>query len=326
MAKDYKDGLPQVLIDYFNYLAVIHNTSKNTLVGYATDLRLFVKFLYKHKLEKFASTEISDIDISDCDADFLGKVSLNDTYEFLVFCKDERNNGAAARNRKATSIRRLYNYLYNIKNLIPSNPLENLDSAKQKSSLPVYLTLEQSRALLNSCEGKYRPRDYAILTLFLNCGMRLSELVSLNLTDIRSDNTMRVTGKGNKERTIYLNKSCVAAISDYLKYRPVDGVIDKNALFLSNRLTRINKRQVERIVDKCLERAGLAGQGFSTHKLRHTAATLMYQYGDVDVLLLKEILGHESTSTTEIYTHILNDQLKAAVDSNPLNTDNDIKD
>ncbi len=325
MAIKNADELPAVLIEFLNYLSVIKNNSQTTVNEYALDIKLFIKYQFKQKKPEFKNTPIDDIDIIDCTADFLGSLTLADAYKFFVYCKTERDNDTAARARKTTSIRVFYNYLYNNTHKISSNPMENLESPKQKKSLPKYLTLEQSKDLLSAVEGKNQARDYAILTLFLNCGMRLSELVSLNLTDIRSDNTIRVVGKGNKERTIYLNNACIAAINNYLNYRPVDNVIDKNALFLSNRLTRISPKTVQHIVKTSLEKAGLDGMGFSTHKLRHTAATLMYQYGDVDVLLLKEILGHESTSTTEIYTHIVSEQLKNAIDSNPLANINDDK-
>jgi len=160
---------------------------------------------------------------------------------------------------------------------------------------------------------------FCILTLFLNCGLRLAELVTLNLQDIHDDNTITVTGKGDKERKIYLNSSCVAALNNYLKVRPVDGVKDRNAVFISRNKQRISRRSVQNIVETALDKSGLSNLGFSTHKLRHTAATLMYQYGDVDVLLLKEILGHENLSTTQIYTHVADEQLKNAVNLNPLN-------
>ena len=185
--------------------------------------------------------------------------------------------------------------------------------------MPKYLTLEQSINLLDCVDGNFRERDFCILTLFLNCGLRLSELVGLNLNDIRNDNTIRILGKGNKERIIYLNSACLTALNNYLRVRPADGVADRNAVFISRNKRRISKRAVQDIVEKFLKKAGLDGQGYSVHKLRHTAATLMYQYGDVDVRLLKEILGHESLSTTEIYTHVVNSQLKKALDANPLN-------
>ena len=198
--------------------------------------------------------------------------------------------------------------------------MQDLDTPKLKQTLPKYLTLDESVELLkNAAEGPNAARDLAIVTLFLNCGMRLSELVSLNYTDIRDDNTVKITGKGNKERTIYLNETCISAINNYMRVRPVDGVSakDKNALFLSSRKQRISPKTVQHIVYTALEKAGLSG--YSVHKLRHTAATLMYQYGGVDVLVLKEILGHENVGTTQIYTHVVNEQLKKATDSNPLN-------
>ena len=202
---------------------------------------------------------------------------------------------------------------------IPENPMEELESPKLKKSLPKYLTLDESVQLLESIDGRDKERDYAIITLFLNCGLRLSELCSLNYTDIKSDGTLTVTGKGNKERTIYLNEMCIDAVKDYMKVRPVDGVKDKNALFLSGRKNRISPKTVQHLVEKYIEKSGLGDRGFSTHKLRHTAATLMYQKGGVDVLLIKDILGHENLATTEIYTHIVDSQLKNAVESNPLN-------
>lgn len=197
--------------------------------------------------------------------------------------------------------------------------MQDLESPKIKKTQPKYLSLDQAVSLLESVDGKYKERDYCILVLFMNCGLRLSELVSINCTDIRSDNTIVITGKGNKQRTVYLNDACIQAIKNYMRVRPVDGVKDKEALFISRQMNRISPKTVQHIVDEYLEKSGLGSLGFSTHKLRHTAATLMYQYGNVDVLQLKEILGHENISTTEIYTHLVDSQLKASVDSNPLN-------
>ena len=211
-----------------------------------------------------------------------------------------------------------FKYLTNQTKLLEENPLRELERPNIKKSLPKYLTLEQSLNLLGCVDGANKERDYCILTLFLNCGLRLAELVSLNCSDIRDDNTMKVTGKGNKERTIYLNDACISAIKAYLKVRPKITNSDRNALFVSRHKQRISPKTVQHIVKVFLEKSGLANQGLSTHKLRHTAATLMYQHGKVDVLLIKEILGHENLSTTEIYTHIASDQLKNAVDANPL--------
>ena len=238
----------------------------------------------------------------------------------MIYCKDERDNNERTRARKATTLRMFYKYLTVQKKLLDENPLQELDSPKIKKTLPKYLTLDESLDLLKHIDGKFKERDYCIITLFLNCGLRLSELVSLNLSDIRSNNTMVVTGKGNKERTIYLNAACIDAINAYLPFRPVDGVKDKDALFISRQKGRISPKTVQYIVKNTLEKAGLKDRELSTHKLRHTAATLMYQYGNVDVLAIKEILGHESLSTTQIYTHIMDEQLQKAADSNPLSS------
>ena len=201
--------------------------------------------------------------------------------------------------------------------MLESNPMKNLDIPKTKKSLPKYLTLEEAEKLLAVVDGKYKERDYAIITLFLNCGMRLAELVSIDYNDIKADGSLVITGKGNKERNVYLNTACLVAINNYLKVRPTDGVRDR-ALFLSARNQRISPKTVQHIVYSNLEKAGLGDRGLSVHKLRHTAATLMYQHGDVDLLLLKEILGHENLGTTEIYTHISSDATKKAIEANPL--------
>ena len=203
---------------------------------------------------------------------------------------------------------------------IEHNPAELLESPKVKQSLPKHLTLENSLELLNSVDGANERRDYCILTLFLNCGLRLSELCGLDLSDISSDGVMTVTGKGNKERAVYLNDSCKEAIRRYIAVRPAEGIAydDRNALFISRNHRRLSPKTVQHIVKTNLSKAGLSGMGFSTHKLRHTAATLMYQYGNVDIRVLKDILGHANLGTTQIYTHVSDKQVKQAIDSNPL--------
>lgn len=318
--EQFNDIFPSFVVDFLNYYSVIKNRSTLTVVEYATDLATFFRFLKVIRGLTDKETPFEEIYIKDLSLDIISSVSLNDAYMFLVYCKDNRGNNERSRARKATTLRNFYKYLTVQKRLIDDNPLQELDSPKIKKTLPKYLTLDESLKLLNSVDGKYKERDYCILTLFLNCGMRLSELVSLNLSDIRSNNTIVVTGKGNKERTIYLNDACIDAINAYLPYRPVDGVRDKNALFISRQKGRISNKTVQYIVKSTLEKAGLGDRDLSTHKLRHTAATLMYQYGDVDVLAIKEILGHESLSTTQIYTHIMDEQLKQAAASNPLSS------
>ena len=310
--------LPLIIVRYLDYLSAIKNKSELTVLEYASDLRMFFRYLKQSKGLCDKKLPLEEIGISDLTDDFIFKVTLNDAYAFLSYCRNVRNNNTNARARKAVAIKRFYRYL-EVNGHIEKSPVMHLESPQTKRALPRYLTLEQSIALLDSVEGKFKERDYCILTLFLNCGLRLSELIGINLSHIKDDNTLRVLGKGNKERTVYLNAACVAAIEDYMKVRPADGLKDRDALFISNQKKRISRQSVQKIVEGCLERSGLAGMGFSTHKLRHTAATLMYQYGDVDPLQLKEILGHENLSTTEIYTHVHSEQLREAVNSNPLN-------
>lgn len=306
------------MTDYLNYLSAIKNKSDLTVLEYASDIRLFLRFLMlSHKLVD-KSTDFDEINVSEIPDNIILNATLNDAYAFLTYCRTVRKNDTNARARKAVSIKRFYRYL-EINGKIENNVMAFIESPKTKRGLPKYLTLDQSTDLLRSVDGKNKERDFCILTLFLNCGLRLSELVSINISDIRDNGTLVVTGKGNKERVIYLNDACISAIRSYMSVRPKDRVVDRDALFLSNRLTRISREMVQKTVQKFLEKAGMADKGFSTHKLRHTAATLMYQYGNVDPLQLKEILGHENLSTTEIYTHINNEQLKKAVDSNPLN-------
>lgn len=315
---DYAD-YPMIIKEFIRYSSVVKGKSKLSIDGYALDLRLFFRFILLRR--KMVSTDVKfkDIDITSIDIDFIKTISLYDAYDFLAYCKDVRGNDTKARARKTTSIRTFFNYLTLKANKLQFNPMVELETPKIKKSLPKYLTLNQSIDLLESIDGNNRERDYCIITLFLNCGLRLSELVGLNLSDVFDNNTMRVVGKGNKERTIYLNAACVSALNDYIAIRDYgEDVKDKNALFLSRLKRRISPKTVQHIVYTFLEKAGLGDRGLSTHKLRHTAATLMYQHGNVDVLVLKGILGHENVGTTEIYTHIVDEQLRSAVDANPL--------
>ncbi len=322
MKREDFEQLPELLRKYLTYIETVKNHSSLTVTEYASDIRTFLRFLkIKSKLVD-RETPFDEIDISDIDESILSKVTLDDGYEFLYFCINERSNSPTARARKATSLRQFFAYLTTRLHVIKQNPFANLESPKINKTLPKYLTLEQSRMLLNCVYNDSNPnkeRDFCILTLFLNCGLRLAELVSLNIHDIRDDNSMTVTGKGNKQRKVYLNASCISAINKYLAVRPVDGVKDREALFISRNMQRISRRTVQGIVENALKKSGLDEQGFSTHKLRHTAATLMYQHGNVDVLLLKEILGHENLSTTQIYTHVSDDSLRDALKANPLN-------
>ncbi|MCD7775214.1 MAG: tyrosine-type recombinase/integrase [Clostridiales bacterium] len=296
------------------YIDVIKNRSQKTVFEYSLNLKEFISFIL---IDRNICTK-ENVDLRICDENFFKSVTLNDAYKFLSYCKNDKENSASTRARKVVAIRQFFKYLADNRQILRENPMKNLDTPKQQKTLPKYLTLEQSIDLLNSVDGKNKERDYAILTLFLNCGLRLSELVELNYTDIRSDNSMRIFGKGSKERVVYLNNACIDAIKAYMEVRPKDGVIDKEALFLSNRRKRISSKTVQHIVYEFLDKSGLSDRGLSVHKLRHTAATLMYQYGNADVLVLKDILGHENLSTTEIYTHLVDEQKKDAVESNPL--------
>lgn len=313
-------NLPKALKDFLNHEFAIRNKSELTVDEYALDLILFLRFLKAYRNGDALPSSLNKIDILDMDIAFLQTITLSDAYAFLSYCKTVRGNDAAARARKTSSIRAFFKYLTVQKKLLGENPMQELEVPKLRKAQPKYLTLDESLRLLNAVDGKNKERDYCILTLFLNCGLRLSELVSINYTDIKDNDTLTVTGKGNKQRTVYLNEACLSAISAYRRVRPVDGVKekDKTALFLSGRKERISPKTVQHMVYQYLEKAGLGNRGLSVHKLRHTAATLMYQYGDVDVLVLKEILGHENLGTTEIYTHIVDEQLKKATDANPL--------
>ena len=317
MHRDEILQLPPLVQDYLRYISIVKNKSNTTVLEYASDLRTFFRFLKALRLN-LPREDLSSIDLGDIDTSFIQTVTLNDAYEFLYYCKNERLNDAASRARKTSAIRQFFHYLTNNKGLLETDPMANLDSPKLKKSLPKYLSIEESKRLLSSADGKNKERDYCIMTLFLNCGMRLSELVGLNLSSIKSNNSMTVVGKGNKERTVYLNDACISALNAYLAVRPRDGVIDRDALFLSARKRRISPKTVQYIIKTDLEKAGLGGAGYSTHKLRHTAATLMYQTGNVDILTIKEILGHENLNTTQIYTHTDSQQMRDAVNHNPL--------
>lgn len=313
---DY-DDIPNIIKKYLIYMQTIKNRSATTIREYYYDLRNIFRFIKKDKYN-IKTEDLNEIDISDIDSDFLRTLTLTDFYNYLYHMSNDLNSKPVSRARKIATIKSFYNYLCNKEKLMSVNPTIDLETPKLGKRMPKYLNLEEALSLLHSVDGKHKTRDYAMLTLFLNCGLRLSELVSINLTHIRGD-ILTVIGKGNKERSIYLNEACKSAISSYLKDRPVDGVVDKDALFLSSRNKRIGKRTVEVIVKKYIMQAGLDPTKYSPHKLRHTAATLMHKHGNVDIRALQQILGHESISTTEIYTHVDNDEVRNALENNPLN-------
>ena len=313
---------PPYLNDFLDYMITIQNKSKNTVKEYNYDLATFLRFIKMH-FKLTDETDLKIIKFDDVTIDTLKKVKLEDLHAFLGYLTKNFNSKATTRSRKVSSLRIFFNYLCQ-KNLLEINPTQNLETPKIGKRLPRYLTLEDSKKLLDVAsneDNRNNERNYAITTLFLNCGMRLSELVGINLTDIVWDECqMNVIGKGNKERTIYLNKACIRALEDYIRVRPKTGLKAdaEKALFLSERKQRISRRMVQEIIYSELKKAGLDTTKFSVHKLRHTAATLMYQYGQVDIRALQELLGHESISTTEIYTHVSNNQVRDAVERNPL--------
>lgn len=314
---------PLILREFLGYMQTIKGKSPKTIQEYYFDLRTFFRFLKKSRRLIPNGVEFESIPIDDVGIELLETVTLTDVFEFMNFVLSERDNHAAARARKTSSLRTFFHYLTSKTGQLKINPVLELETPRQKKSLPKYLTLEQSIELLNSVdEGPYKERDYCILTLFLNCGMRLSELVSLNMTDVHfQDRTLKLTGKGNKERIVYLNDACIEALERYLDMRRKERASssdDEKALFLSHLHRRMGRQAVQLMVQKYLAKIGLNGQGYSVHKLRHTAATLMYQHGDVDIRVLKDILGHENLGTTEIYTHLSNEQMATAAESNPL--------
>lgn len=320
MKLEILQNCPYFIRDFLTYSETIKGKSSRSVEGYYIDLRTFFRYMLLVRGKTDKKTEFNEIDINAVDIELVKSVTISDLYAFIVFCKEELKNNAATRARKTSTLRIFFKYLSQQTHQIPDDPARLLEAPKVKQTLPKHLTLEDSLELLNSVEGENAKRDYCILTLFLNCGLRLSELCGINLADISSENTLTVTGKGNKQRMVYLNDACVNAIKDYLTVRPHDGIpaTERNALFISRNHRRISPKTVQHIVKTHLAKAGFAGQGYSTHKLRHTAATLMYQHGNVDIRVLKDILGHANLGTTQIYTHLSDKQIKDAVDSNPL--------
>ena len=313
---------PERVIEFLNYLSVIRGKSSNTVVGYRIDITLFFRFLKFYKGLCPKNIEFENIAISDIEDDFIKNIKLSDFYAFLSFVEKQRNNSAYARARKVAALKSFFKYLYTKAKVINENPTSDLETPKISKRNPVYLTLDESKHLLNSVDGTYKhsKRDFCITTLFLNCGLRLSELCSIDISKIKED-TLTIIGKGNKERTVYLNNACLKAISEYMSERNLMEILEiyKDALFISERKCRINKRTVERLIKKHIGQAGLDKEKYTPHKLRHTAATLMYKYGNVDIISLQKILGHENISTTQIYTHVDDEKLRDAVKSNPLN-------
>ncbi|WP_024859771.1 tyrosine recombinase XerC [Ruminococcus flavefaciens] len=309
---------PEFLNEYLVHIKIVQLLAQRTIEEYYTDIRLFLRYIYEcnHNTGK----DIEDIDIRDMTVEELQKISVSDIYNFIFYTSDERHNKDRARYRKLSSLRNFFKYLEKVAHIIKENPTKDLDVPVPRASLPKFLSLNESMRLLQTADTADSKRDYCIITLFLNCGMRLSELVGINISDIDFyENRLKVLGKRSKERMVYLNDACVDALQKYLAIRKNNPkAADEPALFISNQNRRISKRRVQQIVEDTIKKAELDGKGITTHKLRHTAATLMYQYGDADVLTLKELLGHASISTTEIYTHLNDENVRNAIESNPL--------
>lgn len=310
------------IVEYVRYLEVIAGKSANTAFSYYCDLRTFSRFMKRRRSLVPADTEIKDIDPKGLDTAFWGSVTKEDIYEYLYFLNRECGNKKSSTARRLASLHGFYDYLVNQVNRLTRDPTASIRPPKQDKVLPKYLTAEQSKDLLKSTRfsSDFPERDYCMVTLFLNCGMRLAELVGMNLDDIDLEQRqIRLFGKGHKERMVYLNDACVEALQTYLQKRAeMKGVNPKEkAVFLTRkRKERISNRRVEQLITGAMHAAGI--KGFSTHKLRHTAATLMYQTGNVDILTLKQLLGHSSVGTTQIYTHLQDFQVRAAIESNPL--------
>lgn len=302
--------LPYYAEEFLIYMDSIKGKSQGTVKEYRYDLITFFEYFAKKK---------HVAEIADLDEDFIKSVDLSALYMWLGYLTREKNEKASTRARKISAIRSFFKYLYSKAKLIEKNPALDLETPKLRKKLPVYLELDQSLDLLGSIKGENETRDYCIITFFLNCGMRLSELCGINVSSIQGDR-LTVLGKGDKERTIYLNGACMRALEEYLKVRPKLNEKDPSfdALFLSERKQRMSNKTVQYTVKKYIKKAGLDPEKFSTHKLRHTAATLLYKYGEVDLRSLQEILGHASVSTTQIYTHVDDRMLKEAVNKNPL--------
>ena len=330
------DEFPPILREFASYKTAIQGCSQKTSDEYLLDLRTFFRFLLaKDNQIDPDSDEFSEIDISQIDIKYIKGITAEKIYDFLLYTGNVRKNMWSAKARKLSAIKGLFKFMTIKRGYLDENPAANIEAPKRKKTLPKFLSLEESRMLLdtvrNDTSSKSRPRDLCIITLFLNCGMRLNELVGISINDLdRELMHVRVVGKGSKERIIYLNDACKKVIADYLiqvRLTEQNRYIPDKALFLSNRNSRITDKMVQKVVYKYLDMSGLGSKHYSVHKLRHTAATLMYQTGNVDIRVLKDILGHEQLNTTQIYTHVSDVNMMNAMGENPLanltNTDSD---
>lgn len=311
-----KAECPDFLNDYIFYLRIVRGRAETTVNEYFLNIRLFLRYILMTKQN--LNQPLESVKIKDFPAELLKEITLRDVYDFEYFLAEERGNKPAARARKTAALKSFFHYLHKRANLIDHNPADDVEMPSVKRALPKFLTLEESLRLLSSDSFENPERDFCIVTLFLNCGMRLNELVSINLDDIDfEERKLLLKGKGSKQRIIYINDACISAIKTYLNSRK-NPPEEPNALFLSRKKRRISRRRVEQIIEKLLDETGLGNRGISPHKLRHTAATLMYQHGNVDTLVIKEVLGHASIATTEIYTHLSDDLKQSAAENIPI--------
>ena len=321
-------NLPEPILTFAGYKGSIQNRSELTVSEYVNDVILFFRYITVCRNgENPKNVEMTEVSLASLDYAFIDSVTPEEVYGFMLYLSQGRKNGVRIRARRLSSLKEFYKYHNSKSRRVANNPVKDVDSPAIKPALPKYLSLDESIRLLESIprDCPNYERDYCIVTLFLNCGMRLSELVGIDLSNIEPDlSKLFVTGKGSKMRVIYLNSACRSALNAYLNVREQKAtqygqpIIDKQALFLSSRRTRISNQMVQTMVYRYLDLAGLGGRGLSVHKLRHTAATLMYNEGEVDVLTLKDILGHEQLTTTQIYTHLSNKKLEEAAEMNPL--------
>ncbi len=319
------DRLPKRLKEFAVHKKAVQGCSEKTVAEYLLDLRIFLKYmLLKKNGSEITEDAVQECDISGIDDKFYDGVTASDIYEYLYYLSTDRNDSATTRARKLSAVKSFYKFLIVKIRCVENNPCVNIETPKIRKKLPKHLSMGESVNLLETVDhdtdSKNRERDYAIITLFLNCGMRLSELAGISINDIDDEfRSVRVLGKGNKERIVYLNDACRSAISSYMEKRKNMKINNyEYALFLSNRGQRISVKTIQYIVNKYLRAAGLGNKGYSVHKLRHTAATLMYQTGQVDIRVLKDILGHEQLNTTQIYTHVSDKGMEQAINNNPL--------
>ncbi|WP_455067538.1 tyrosine recombinase XerC [Parvimonas micra] len=315
------DDCPVILDDYLNYLLTIKGRSNLTVKEYYYDLKRFLKFIIMRK-KLFGynlNSDINEVSILSINKRDILDIDITDLHAYISYCDSYYNDSTKTKARKISAIKSWFKYLHNTVELIDKNPSEKLELPKLQKRNPVYLTLSESEKVINAIkleENKFnRARDLCIILIFLTCGLRISELTGINIESIKDDK-LNVIGKGNKERTVFLNENCLYAIKCYLKLRPITP--DTTALFISSHKKRISNRSIQIRLKKYIQLAGLDPNIYTPHKLRHTAATLMYKYGDVDIRTIQSILGHTSVATTQIYTHLDDDDIKKGISKNPI--------